>query len=42
MGREFLKSKDHQNRNLASFQAVGNGERIAVKRIAFELESDDA
>jgi hypothetical protein len=42
MEQEFLKVQDHQNRNLASFQAVGNGKRIAFARTAFELENDDA
>jgi hypothetical protein len=42
MEQEFLKLQDHQNRNLASFQAVGNGKCIAFARTAFELENDDA
>ena len=42
MEQEFLKVQDNQTLQLASFQAVGNGKRIALPSTAFELEKDDA
>ena len=42
MEQEFLKVKDYQTLQLTSFQAVGDGKRIAFERAAFEQENDDS
>jgi hypothetical protein len=41
MEQEFLKLQDYQASQLPSFQAVGNGNCIALARTALELENDD-
>jgi hypothetical protein len=42
MEQDFLKIQDHQDSQLASFQAIDNGKRTAFARTAFELENNDA
>ena len=42
MKQEFLQMQDYRVLQLALFQAVGNGKRIASAGTAFELENDDA
>ena len=42
MEQEFLKRRDHQPSQPASFQAIGNGKRIAFGTNVFEREIDDA
>jgi hypothetical protein len=42
MEQEFLKVQDYRILQLASFQATGNGKRIAVTVSDIELEKDDA
>jgi hypothetical protein len=42
MEPEFLKLQEHQPSQPASFQAIGNGKRIAPGKSVFEREIDDA
>jgi hypothetical protein len=42
MEQEFLKLQDHQPAQPASFQAIGNGKRVAIGTSIFEREIDDA
>ena len=42
MEQEFLKLRDHQPTQPASFQAIGNGKRFALSKSVFEREIDDA
>jgi len=42
MEQEFLKLRDHQPAQPASFQAIGNGKRIAPGTSVFGREIDDA
>jgi hypothetical protein len=42
MEQEFLKLRDHQPTQPASFQAIGNGKRFALGKSVFEREIDDA
>jgi hypothetical protein len=42
MEQEFLKVQDYRASQPASFQAVGDGKRIASQRTAFEQGKDGA
>ena len=42
MDQEFLKVQDYRTLQLASFQAVGNGKRIAFRVSDFCDGGDDA